>query len=73
MNPDKPSMAGRSGRGGAQVGPPERGKGAASRPARGRECDRAGCSTILSTYNTSSTCWLHTEPAYRHPLYRAYV
>ena len=27
----------------------------------------------LSTYNPSSTCWLHTEPAYRHPLYHAYV
>ncbi len=64
-------MARASGRSGAQLGPPERWREASLRPARGRVCDRAGCSTILSTYNPSSTCWPHTEPAYRHPLYHA--
>jgi len=23
---------------------------------------------LLSTYNTSDTCWLHTAPSTRHPL-----
>lgn len=67
---ENPSMAGPSGRGGAKVGSPERGREASTRPARGRMCEREGCSTILSTYNPSTTCWLHTEPAYRHALYR---
>jgi hypothetical protein len=52
-------------------GPPEPVNKAAWRSASGRVCDRQGCSTILSTYNASGTCWLHTEPAYQHPLYRA--
>jgi hypothetical protein len=52
-------------------GPPEPVKKAAWRSASGRVCDRQGCSTILSTYNALGTCWLHTEPAYQHPLYRA--
>jgi hypothetical protein len=56
---------------GVSFGPPDRGKDAASRPSRGRLCSWEGCSTLLSTYNDSSTCWLHTGPAYRHPLYRA--
>ena len=43
----------------------------ASRASRGRMCEEFGCSTILSTYNSSSTCWLHTGPAHRHPLARS--
>ncbi len=27
-----------------------------------RVCRVAECDTILSTYNTSGACWLHTEP-----------
>jgi hypothetical protein len=55
--------------GSVQFGPPARGKGAASRATVGRMCDHAGCSTLLSTYNASTTCWLHTGPSTRHPLY----
>jgi hypothetical protein len=35
------------------------------RPRRNRNqrvCRASGCDTILSTYNTSGVCWLHTEP-----------
>ncbi|MDP9329960.1 MAG: hypothetical protein M3P11_04875 [Actinomycetota bacterium] len=55
---------------GAVFGPPERGKGSASRPSKGRLCLQAGCSTVLSTYNASLTCFAHTEPTYKHALYR---
>ncbi len=51
-----------------QFGTPGRGKGIASRAAQGRVCDRAGCATILSTYNTTGTCWTHTELTRRPPL-----
>jgi hypothetical protein len=39
----------------------------ARRPARTkgqRVCRADGCDTVLSTYNASGTCWLHTKP---HP------
>jgi hypothetical protein len=55
---------------GVQFGSPNRGKEDTSRQARGRPCDYPGCMTVLSTYNESNTCWLHTTPSYRHPLYR---
>jgi hypothetical protein len=55
---------------GVQFGSPNRGKELTARQARGRPCDYPGCMTVLSTYNESSTCWLHTTPSYRHPLYR---
>jgi hypothetical protein len=35
------------------------------RPRRNRSqrvCRVSACDTILSTYNTSGACWLHTEP-----------
>jgi hypothetical protein len=64
-------MAGRSGRSDMLIGLPEKGRGTESRHAAGRTCSREGCSTILSTYNRSTTCWLHTAPAFRHPLYHA--
>ena len=59
-------MARRNGRGGAQVGPPDRGKEAAFRPAPGRICNQEGCTTILSVYNASGACWPHSDPDYRH-------
>ena len=61
-------MAGRSTRGNAQLGTPERGKGADSRPTLGRVCEQPGCTTVLSTYNDSILCWMHTAPSTRHPL-----
>lgn len=64
-------MATPSGKDGVQFGPPDRGKGAESRASRGRMCEELGCTTILSTYNPSSTCWLHTHPARGHPLARS--
>lgn len=66
-------MIGRNARGDVQLGGPERGREVVSRAVPGRVCDREGCSTILSTYNASGTCWLHAEPAYRHPLYHAWM
>ena len=51
-------------------GTPERGKDLASRAPQGRPCAEPGCTTVLSTYNESPTCFLHTKPAYRHPLQR---
>ncbi len=57
-------MAG-SKRGGVKVGSPERGREASTRPSRGRVCEEASCQTILSTYNPSVTCAVHTEPTFR--------
>jgi hypothetical protein len=57
-------------RGTAPIGAPDRGKGAVSRSARGRICDRDGCDTVLSTYNSAGTCWLHSQPTTRHSLAR---
>jgi len=59
-----------TGRQRVQFGPPDRGKETAARPPRGRMCEQIGCQTILSTYNSSDACWLHTPPAYRHALSR---
>ena len=47
-----------------QFGIPER-KLAVVRSAYGRVCDRSGCSTVLSTYNASPSCWMHTMPSYK--------
>lgn len=60
-----------NGKDGIRFGPPDRGKGADSRPSAGRMCTSLGCSTILSTYNSSETCWLHSGAEYRHPLQRS--
>ena len=59
-------------RGGSDVvlGAPGRGKDAASRPAKGRPCSEAACTTVLSTYNRSATCFLHTPPTRRHAMER---
>jgi hypothetical protein len=51
-----------------QFGPPDRNKGAETRPPRGRVCDWMGCATVLSTYNQSDRCWVHAKPDYSHPL-----
>ena len=40
----------------------------ARQAVKGRHCSVFGCTTLLSTYNTSDTCWLHTTPSTRHPL-----
>lgn len=61
-------MARSDGRKGVVFGPPGRGKDALSRASKGRHCDQPGCTTVLSTYNATGTCWLHTTPQYRHPL-----
>ncbi|MEX1264817.1 MAG: hypothetical protein WEE66_12960 [Actinomycetota bacterium] len=52
-------------------GPPGSGKGMVTRSSQGRHCEEPGCTTVLSTYNASSTCWLHTGPALKHPLARS--
>ena len=49
-----------------RYGPP--GKGAHAKADGSRRCADAGCTTILSTYNASPTCYLHTQPTLRHPL-----
>lgn len=51
-----------------EFGPPVRGKASTDRSARGRRCAENGCTTVLSTYNASDHCWLHTPATYRHPL-----
>jgi hypothetical protein len=51
-------------------GTPDRGKDAASRARKGRPCAEPGCSTVLSTYNRSATCYVHTIPTVRHALQR---
>ena len=43
-------------------------KRAATRSKAGRRCEYPGCVTVLSTYNASPTCWLHTNALPRHPL-----
>jgi hypothetical protein len=53
-----------------RFGAPERGREASQRASKGRSCSEPGCSTVLSTYNTTITCWLHSAPARRHPLAR---
>jgi hypothetical protein len=51
-----------------RYGTPTTGKGAASRSRAGRLCEFPGCETILSTYNSATTCWLHSSPTPRHAL-----
>jgi hypothetical protein len=50
---------------GILLGVPDRGKGASSRPGAGRICDFPGCATVLTTFNASSTCWLHSDPSFK--------
>jgi hypothetical protein len=53
-----------------EFGAPARGRAAGDREPRGRSCGQIGCTTVLSTYNSSDHCWLHTPATYRHPLSR---
>ena len=54
-----------------QYGPPGAGRGAVSRASQGRLCDEPTCTTVLSTYNASTTCWLHSGATKKHPLARS--
>jgi hypothetical protein len=49
-------------------GAPTRSKDSPTQAGRGRACSFEGCTTILSTYNTAASCWLHTQPSMRPPL-----
>jgi hypothetical protein len=51
-----------------QYGAPQASKQATRRERAGRLCEFPGCETVLSTYNSSATCWLHTAATPRHPL-----
>ena len=51
-----------------QFGTPMPGKSADRRAKSGRRCEVDGCGTVLSTYNSATTCWLHSAPAPRHAL-----
>jgi hypothetical protein len=53
-----------------RYGPPDPGKKARHRPPKGRSCQQPGCATVLSTYNAADHCFIHSAPAFRHPLYR---
>ncbi len=53
---------------GVPLGTPYQSKKAGSRSAPGRLCAEPGCSTVLSTYNSSNDCWLHMRPSFRRPL-----
>lgn len=56
--------------GGTVFGTPDRGKDSPTRTQAGRRCAEPGCPTVLSTYNQSRTCYLHTAPSLRTPLQR---
>jgi len=59
------SSAGRN----VRFGPPD-GGAVKTKGAPGRTCEHPACATLLSTYNPSPTCWLHTQAPVRHPLHR---
>lgn len=59
----------RSTSGRVQYGTPDRGKQKSSGTAK-TLCTAVGCTTVLSVYNSATTCYLHSEPTYRHPLQR---
>jgi hypothetical protein len=50
-----------------QFGAPDRRKDAPTRRSHGRVCEQSGCGTVLSTYNASVYCWVHTAPSYKRP------
>jgi hypothetical protein len=54
---------------GVEYGTPLAGKSSV-RGTRNRLCEHPGCPTVLSTYNASTTCWLHSRPELRRPLDR---
>jgi hypothetical protein len=63
-------MARQAGTARANFGAPTRGKDSPTQAGSGRACSWMGCTTILSTYNTATSCWLHTQPSMRPPLSR---
>jgi len=60
-----------SGNNQVQFGMPDRGKRAETRASAGRLCHHDGCLTVLTTYNSGTMCWLHTDSKYKHPLARS--
>jgi len=56
---------------GVVFGTPERGKGSPTKAQSGRQCVEPGCGTVLSTYNRSMKCYLHTMPVMAPPLQRS--
>jgi hypothetical protein len=55
-------------RNGVQFGIPKTGTETWRRPPPSRVCARIGCSTILSTYNRSATCFIHADrPSMKRP------
>jgi hypothetical protein len=44
---------------GVEYGSPHLGKGVPVRSGAGRMCSHEGCTTILSTYNSATSCWAH--------------
>ena len=52
---------------GVEYGSPLAGKGVLQN-TRNRLCEHPGCTTVLSTYNSATTCWLHAQPQLRRPL-----
>jgi hypothetical protein len=67
---DRRTHGGEMARGSSDVllGSPERGKRSVMREEKGRRCAALGCETVLSTYNRSATCFVHTSPTRRPPL-----
>lgn len=57
-----------SNHGTVQYGAPVGARHADKRAPTGRHCTVEGCVTLLSTYNSSPTCWLHTRAVPRHAL-----
>jgi hypothetical protein len=55
---------------GISFGSPQTGKGVPVRSVAGRSCSHDGCSTILSTYNSATTCWAHRPHTTSRPLDR---
>jgi hypothetical protein len=51
-----------------QYGVPRANKQALQRERAGRRCEVPTCETVLSTYNDSTTCWLHTTATRKHAL-----
>jgi hypothetical protein len=48
---------------------PSRGSRQTQRWAKGRRCEHGGCTTLISTYNRSTTCWVHqSSPPREYPV-----
>jgi hypothetical protein len=49
---------------------PDRGKESLGRPTTTRVCTDPECSTILSSYNDTSACWIHRDRSYQRNTFR---